>query len=258
MRRLPFIVLLFLGLHAPSHADPSPAGEIRVIDETRMAPARRTRVETEFRRWAPRVYSYLGVARPLPLNLVFTDRIGIGYYARPNLYVPPSDELEMLETWIHELAHHATGHQSNFFFKEGVATHTLEALFLRENRVPLGFPQYGQTNDAWVQLFLARDRVPPLADLMAQQRYDGRSAESDFRSWQVYVIAASFVGWLIRNEGLDAFRRVFDAESLGADGTGWERRWREALLRSPRVDFDPAMHLPDRPRYRRYVERLRG
>lgn len=252
------MVLLLLGLHAPSFAAPSPAGEIRVIDETGMAAERRARVEAEFRRWAPRVYDYLGVDRPLPLNLVFTDRIGIGYYARPDLYVPPSDELEMLETWIHELAHHATGHQSNFFFKEGVATHTLEALFLRENLVPQGFPQYGQTNDAWVRLFLARDRVPPLADLMAQQRYDGRTAESDFRSWQVYVIAASFVGWLIRNEGLDAFQRVFDAESLGAEGAAWERRWREALQRSPRVDFDPATHLPDRPRYRRYVERLRG
>lgn len=257
MNRLPCAVLLLLGLHTIAPAAPLSAGEIRVIDETRMAPARRAQVEAEFRRWAPRVYAYLGVRRPLPLNLVFTDRIGIGYYARPNLYVPPSDELEMLETWIHELAHHATGHQSNFFFKEGVATHTLEALFLRESRVPLGFPQYGQTNDAWVALFLSRKLVPPLADLMAQQRYDGSTLESDFRSWQVYLIAASFVGWLIRNEGLETFQQAFDTENLGEQGAEWERRWRADLQRRPPEAFDPATLLPDRPRYRRYVERLR-
>ena len=235
----------------------SNTGEIRVVDETGMPAQQRARVEAEFRRWAPRVYDYLDVSDPLPLNLVFTHRIGIGYYARPNLYVPPSDELEMLETWVHELAHHATGHQSNFFFKEGIATHTLEALFAQETRVPLGFPQYGQSNDDWVRLFLSRGLLPPLAELMAQQRYDGRTADTDFHSWQVYVIAASFVGWLIRNEGLNTFQRVFDAESLGAEGAAWERRWRASLDAQRPREFDPAQHLPNTPRYRAWTQRLR-
>lgn len=234
------------------------AGEIRVIDELHMAPAQRAQIETEFRRWAPKVYAYLGVNQPLPVNLVFTDRIGIGYYARPNLYVPPADADEMLETWVHELAHHATGHQSNFFFKEGVATHTLEALFLREGRgVPLGFPQYGQTNDAWVRRFDQSGELPPLSSLMAQQRYDSRSAEREFRSWQVYVIAASFTAWLIRNHGLSAFYAAFDAESLSEHAADWEARWLAQIRAQPEARFDPAQILPAKPRYQRWAQRLR-
>lgn len=250
------ILFVSLSLLCAAPASAFSVGEIRVRDETGMSPTQRSRVEAEFRRWAPRVYAYLGVVDPLPLNLVFTRRIGIGYYARPNLYVPPADELEMLETWVHELAHHATGHQSNFFFKEGIATHTLEALFQREDRVPLGFPQYGQSTDAWVALFLSRGLLRPLAELMAQQRYDGSSADADFRSWQVYLIAASFVGWLIRNEGLGVFRRAFDTEDLGTKTRAWQAQWLAELRQQQPVQFDPAKHLPDRPRYQHWVSRL--
>ncbi len=230
--------------------------EVRVRDELGLSTAQREALLQRLRPWSRRVYAYLGDPRPQPVNLILTQRIRIGYYASPNLYLPPADDGEMLETWIHELAHHVTGHQSNFLFKEGIATHVLEALLVETGRVPQGFPQYGQSNDAWVALFDRSGTLPTLDDLMPLQRYDGRTPQSDFRSWQVYVIGASFVGWLIRNQGLQTFHDVFGAESLGPRGADWERRWRADIRAANHPPFDPMRHLPDRTRYRRYAARL--
>lgn len=230
--------------------------EIRVRDELGLSDAARASLLQSFRPWARRVYAYLGDPPPRPVNLVLTRRIGIGYYASPNLYLPPADADEMLETWVHELAHHVTGHQSNFFFKEGIASHVLEALFAEAGRVPQGFPQYGQPNDAWVAMFDRSGRLPALSQLMSMQRYDGSTPETDFRSWQVYVIGASFVDWLIRTQGLEAFERAFAAESLDAHGAEWERRWLADIRAAAHASFDPMRHFPDRARYRRYAARL--
>lgn len=233
------------------------AAEIRVVDETRMPPSRLETLESEFRRWAPRVYTYLHVDAPLPVRLLITDRVSIGYYRKPTVYMPLSDANEMLETWVHELAHHATGHDSSFFFKEGIASHTLEALFGRDGAVPQGFPQYGQTNDAWVELFRRRGELQPLATMMAMDSYDGSSRETDFRSWQVYIVAASFNGWLIRTEGFETFRKQFRNAELGSRHAEWERRWLADLRAQPFKEFSAAEFLPDRPRYRHYADRLK-
>lgn len=230
--------------------------EIRVIDETGMPRAQLDALEAEFRLWAPRVYAYLQVEQPPPVRLVLTRRVRIGYYRHPTVYVPLSDADEMLETWVHELAHHATGHDSSFFFKEGIATHTLEELFAPQARVPQGFPQYGQSNDAWVELFRRRGELPSLATMMAMASYDASSREGDFRSWQVYIVAASFSAWLIRNEGYARFRECFERASLGSQHQEWERRWLADLRARPFEEFSAASFLPDRPRYRDYAERL--
>ena len=109
---------------------------------------------------------------------------------------------------------------------------------------------------AGLRMDLEQRRYPTLDDLMPLQRYDGRTPQSDFRSWQVYVIGASFVGWLIRNQGLQTFHDVFGAESLGPRGADWERRWRADIRAANHPPFDPMRHLPDRTRYRRYAARL--
>lgn len=238
------------------HSAAASATDIRVIDETRMPTSRLAALETDFRRWAPRVYNYLHVEAPSPVRLLITRRVSIGYYLAPTVYLPPSDADEMLETWVHELAHHATGHDSSFFFKEGIASHTLEALFAQDGTVPQGFPQYGQGNDAWVELFRRRGELPPLATMMAMASYDGSSRESDFRSWQVYIVAASFSGWLIRTQGFETFREQFRSADLGTRHAEWERRWLADLRGQPFKEFSAADYLPTRPRYGHYADRL--
>lgn len=250
--RLALFALATTALAAHAQSKPS----IRVIDETHMPLAQRDAMMADYESWAVRVYRYLHVTDPLPVNLVITRNASFGYYRRPNVYVPPAHAGEMLETWVHELAHHATGHHSSFFFKEGIASHTLEALFAQDGRVPQGFPQYGQTNDAWVDLFDRSGELPALDRVMARSRYDGSSPNADFRSWQVYIVAASFVGWLIRNEGYEAFERAFANEGLGSSAAEWERRWLQDLRGRSFKTFVPADQLPSRARYRYYADRL--
>lgn len=231
---------------------------IRVVNEAGLSQPQIAAMLREYRAWAQRVYTYNRVQQPLPVNLVITQHVAIGYYWEPNVYLPVSDADEMLETWIHELAHHATGHQSSFFFKEGIAAHTLEKLFTEDGRIPQGFPQYGQPNDVWVRLFLEREQLPPLRRLMALHGYDVSTREADFRSWQTYIVGASFVGWLIRTQGYAAFSEAFREEQLGARAAELERGWRETIRAQGFVAFDPADYLPSSARYRHYAERLRA
>lgn len=248
--------LLWLALGLPAQLPAAPV--ITLVNDAGLPADQIESLRSDYSRWAVRVYRYNHVSTPLPVNLVLTRKVPFGYYVRPNVYVPPDTADEMLETWVHELAHHATGHQSSFFFKEGIAVNTLEALFAEDHRVPQGFPQYGARNDAWVSLFINRNQLPPLVDLMRREGYDNSSADNDFRSWQVYIAGGSFMGWLIRTEGYDTFRTVFWDEELGARGADWERRWRDFIRNQKLADLNPAEMLPETARYRRYAERLRA
>jgi len=191
--------------------------------------------------------------------VVITRQVDIGYYTRPNVYLPPDDDpREMLETFVHELAHHATGHESSFFFKEGIATHTAEALFAEQGERIEGWPQYGIATDAWVSLFLQRGQLPALQSLVEKSGYDGSTREADFRSWQTYLVAASFIGWLIKNEGYDTFKSVFWEETLGERHAEWERRWLASIRQQGLPPFDVAQALPQTARYAYYARRLRA
>lgn len=246
------IALMLLLLSSLVRAEPL----FSIVNEARLPAEQIERMQREYAPWAERVYRYNQVSDPLPARLLITRRAGFGYYLRPTVYLPPAHEDEMLETWVHELAHHATGHDSSFFFKEGIAVNTLEKLFLEDGRIPQGFPQYGQSNDAWVNQFLLSDRMPPLGAAVAQKEYDGSSRDNDFRSWQIYIVAGAFVGWLIETHGYDRFREVFRNEKLGAPGAEWEARWLEHIRAQKLASFDAAEYLPRRERYRYYARQL--
>lgn len=255
MRKLSLLLLLCtLTLAAAAAATP----EIRVVNDARLPPAQISRLQRDYARWAERIYRYNHVEAPAPVTLQLTRAVDIGYYLESVVYLPPDEPDEMLETWVHELAHHATGHDSSFFFKEGIAVNTLEALFAEDGRIPQGWPQYGQPNDAWVNLFMQRGELPPLSQLIGQESYEGGSHADDFRSWQVYVVGGSFVGWLIRNEGYAAFRKAFEEETLGAKAAEWEQRWKADIAARKWRRFDVAGALPGGARYRYYADRLRG
>ena len=231
---------------------------IRVENEAAVPAAELDSILQDFRAWALRVYRYHHLADPPPVTLRLTRKVPFGFYRNGTVILPPSnDRWEMLDNWVHELAHHATGHDSSFFFKEGVAVHTLEALFGEEGRVPATWPQFGQTTDAWVALYAARGRLPKLRDALTWERYKGDTADDDFRSWQIYNVAGSFVGWYLGRYGHAAFRRAFGAEWPEQDSAELEREWLEAVGRKQPAGFDPAAVLPKNRRYRNYAERLK-
>jgi hypothetical protein len=232
---------------------------IHVDNEAKVAPAELESILRDFRAWAARVYAHNRVADPAPVTLKLTRKVPFGFYRHDGtVLLPPSkDRWEMLDNWVHELTHHATGYDSSFFFKEGIAVHTLEALFAQRGRVPATWPQFGQTTDAWVALYVARGRMPPLAELLAWPRYLGGTPDDDFRSWQIYNIAGSFCGWYIRTYGHDAFRRAFAAEWPEQDSVEVQRAWLADVAARRPASFDPAAVLPRKnPRYGRYAERL--
>ena len=252
MTRLAVALLAMVFAAAVSGASPP----IEIINEAGVPAKRIDALTQELGVWTPRVYAYLHSQDTSPVKLVLTHHAGPGLYVDDKILISPDDR-ELLETWIHELAHHVTGHDSSFFFKEGIATHTLEALFAQDHRVPIGWPQYGQSNDAWVNLFLLRGQMQSLRDAMAREEYQGFPPEKDFRSWQIYCIAGSFVGWMIRNEGYGAFRRAFDEESLGERGKELEQAWLNDIRHQNLAAFEPMDYLPEGRRYRGFAQRLK-
>jgi hypothetical protein len=232
---------------------------ITVDNEAKVPPAELESIVRDFRAWAARVYAYHGIATPAPVTLKLTRRAPFGFYRHDGtILLPPSpDRWEMLDNWVHELTHHAAGVDSSFFFKEGLSVHTLETLFAQEGRVPKTWPQFGRSTDAWVALYVARGRLPALADVLAWPRYLGDTPDEDFRSWQVYNIAGSFCGWYIRTYGHAAFRRAFAAEWPETDSADAQRAWLADVAARRPATFHPAKVLPvQNPRYRAYAERL--
>jgi hypothetical protein len=228
---------------------------IHVENAAGVPPAELDSIVRDFRAWAARVYRYHRVANPAPVTLKLTREVPFGFYQGATVMLPPSkDRWEMLDNWVHELTHHATGHESSFFFKEGIAVHTLEALFAEDNRVPQTWPQFGQSTDAWVALYRARGKLMPLKDALTWPRY---RRDDDFGSWQVYNVAGSFVGWYRATYGHEALRAAFASEWPAQDSAELQQQWLAAIEAKKPASFDPDKVLPRRPRFHAYAQRLR-
>jgi hypothetical protein len=234
----------------------APPAPVIVVDNDAGVPAAELdSILRDCRAWAARVYAY-HQAEPGPVTLKLTKRVPFGFYRDSTVLMPPStDRWELLDNWVHELTHHVLGHESSFFLKEGASVHTLEHLFAQENRVPDTWPQFGQRTDAWVKLYRARGQLLSLKEALAWPRYLGETPEQDFRSWQIYNVGGSFVGWYLRRHGHAAFREAFAAEWPKQDSAVLEREWLAAVAAAP--DFDASAVLPPNPRYARYARRLR-
>ncbi|HUP90945.1 MAG TPA: hypothetical protein VM074_01760 [Solimonas sp.] len=252
MRALILTILLLACAAAPA-AEPARV-QIDVVNDAHVPPQRLDPLLEQFRDWGARVYAHLQPRDPGPVGLVLTERAGPGLYIGDKVYIRPDDD-EMLETWVHELAHHATGHDSSFLFKEGVAVHTLEKLFADERRVPGGWPNYGATSDDWVRLYAARGQLPALQVAVDWPGYQGQGPEQDYRSWQIYLIGGSFVGWMIRTQGMNDFKDQFLEERPRGDLDKLQRQWLDSI-RSDAPLIDASALLPDGKRYRGFAQRL--
>ena len=234
---------------------PAAGAEIQVINAVRLPRAELDALEAEYLGWAKRVYAYFKLSKPEPVKLKLVEH-SVGFYVEDTILVGMRDRDDALESWIHELTHHATGHDSSFFFKEGIATHTLEKLFREERRMPQGWPQYGKSNDAWVNLFLQRKQLMPLQQALNWEHYVGFPPEQDFHSWQIYCMGGSFAGWFIRTHGMDAFLAAFQKEELPEPVEKIEQQWLDDIRQQKLALFDPAEALPDGFRYRAFAKRL--
>lgn len=229
---------------------------IQVVNEAGLAPARLEAVLQDFRAYAKRVYAYTHFGGA-PVTLRITRKVPFGFYEDETVLLPPSDDRQaMIEDWVHELTHHATGHDSGFFFKEGIATHVAEAVLAQTGHVPQSWPNFGRSANQWAALFARRGQLQSLAKMLDAPGYRGSSPEEDFRSWQVYLAGASFCGWYVKTRGWDEFRAAFDAQEFPGAVKALETAWR-ASLRDEK-DFDASSALPQgNRRYRGYSERLR-
>ena len=231
--------------------------EFHLADETGLSQTQQRALTAEYSAWAQRIYSYLHVAQPAPVNVVISRHAHVGMYVDDKLYMPADDHDEMLETFIHELSHQATGHDSSFFYKEGIATHTLEALYAQDKKIPQGWPQYGEACDAWIALFAARGQLLSLREALDWPGYDGKNPEGDYRSWQIYLMGGSFAGWYIATYGYDAYKRAFDTQQLPEAAEKLQRRWLASIKAKSWAPFDAAQALPQGPRYQGFSNRLK-
>lgn len=249
MRRALATGLLLAALAAGAQSPP----EIRVENEAGVAPAALDSILADFGAWGARVYAHHG-ATPGVVRLRLTRSVPFGFYRNGTVLLPPSpDRGAMLEDWIHELTHHVLGRDSSFFFREGAATHTVEALFAQDGRVPQGWPYFGRACDAWVQLFVRREQLPPLEAMLTWPRYRGETPEQDFRSWQIYLAGGSFVAWYRQRHGSAGFRAAFAERRPAADAGTAQAQWLAAVAARRLPDFEAAAVLPARPRYQAYA-----
>src|SRR5689334_19960164 len=83
--------------------------DIEITNDAGLDPKKLESLTKDFQLWGQRVYAYLHQTPDGPIKIVFSNKAGPGFYIGDKILIAPDDE-EMLETWIHELTHHVTGH----------------------------------------------------------------------------------------------------------------------------------------------------
>lgn len=228
---------------------------VRIINEAKIDKNLFLFIKKKLLYWTPKVYEY-NFANPRPATTLITYSHGIGIYFRKKIYLPASFRTQgIIQTYIHELTHHATGPGSNMFFREGIATATLEVLLEKENRIADTWPQFGQTNSNWVRLFLEKKDMLSLDKLVKWPGYMG-GGENGFRSWQLYVVAGAFIRWYIDVYGYDTFRKAFEEKKLHKANNILQKEWFLFLNKQPFESFSPENYLPNTQRYQYIIKRL--
>ena len=256
-----FLLILLLLLGCTSHKNKNTKIQkkpvVNIVNEAQLPTDVYRDIREKILYWTPKVYAY-NQNNPGPVTCILTNNRGVGSCYRGTIHVPAFFRPQsIVETYIHELGHHATGSRSLFFFKEGIATATLEVVLEQENRIPDTWPQYGQTNDNWVRLFMEKNEILPLNDLINWPGYMGGSRMGDYRSWQVYVVGGSFAKWYINAYGYELFRKSFRNKKFHKSHDELEKEWKAFLGKAKFTAFFPGDYLPNSARYDYFIERLR-
>ncbi|WP_372370628.1 hypothetical protein [Candidatus Uabimicrobium sp. HlEnr_7] len=267
MVRLLLLVLLTISscntnkesLASDSHSKEEPPKaeiSVNIVNEAQLSEELLQQITKKILYWTPKVYAY-NYADPGPVTCILTNNRGVGTYYRRTIHLPAFFRPQsIVETYIHELGHHATGTRSRMFFKEGIATATLEVVLEEENQIPDTWPQYGQTNDNWARLLLKKKAMVPLEELINWAGFQGGSDAGDFGSWQVYTIGGSFIKWYISKYGYKMFRASFRNRKFHKSHRELEKEWKNFLGDVSKIDFYPGDYFPRLSRYDYFIDRL--
>jgi len=160
----------------------------------------------------------------------------------------------MEEDYLHELGHHATGHDSTFCFKEGMAVYTVEVILESEGRVVRAWPFFGRSTSDWVAYCDAHGLRLPLERALSWPGFSNATPARDFLSWQVYIIAGSVCRWYAAQYGARELARCLARRRFLRATGELESEWLRTVGAEGDSAFDPIYQFPGSPRYARFIE----
>lgn len=154
----------------------------------------------------------------------------------------------------HEIVHLTTGYTSSPFIEEGLAVYVAESLAPNARDL---FPQFGQSVDAWVALYLKKGTFLPLAQVLDIASFDWNldGSAGDTQAWQTYMEAGSFVRWIVESKGWNTFWKFHQTKrvspAIGSSLAEVEREWIEHLGQK-KINTRPCRQVlrQDLPRFR--------
>jgi hypothetical protein len=196
-----------------------------VASEGALAPAQRNWLTKELREAAEKVCTWWGST--------FTGRLTVDISPAPGpsmalvpawrgqpghmLFRAPAVRRERAAT-VHEVTH-VFAPNANRFLAEGLAIYAHEWL-----RGPQAYPNFGIALHTAARCYAARADIAALDALATPSRLQG----GGLGGREAYLVAGSFVRFLIEQHGLEKFRRLYAMTSLvpGKRNAGHSDRWR--------------------------------
>jgi len=147
----------------------------------------------------------------------------------------------------HELVHLTTGYVSDHHIEEGLAVWIAHALEPLETRL---FPQFAQSLDAWVTLYLENGTLLPLRRALRDPLdFDINGSVGDTTAWQTYTEMGSFLAWMADARGMDAVWKLWKRgtdERPPTIADDDEHEWLEAV-KAKRLSPKPCIVALGRP-----------
>ncbi len=152
--------------------------------------------------WNRRVAGFLGMAAPVNVHVKVHAGRGVPYVQDDavHLFRDSAGRADIAQL-PHELVHLVAGHSPSRFLAEGLAVHVDASLRLGRP----AWPCYLSHPDTWVVDLLSRGQLGPLAPMVAEMTdvrlSAGLTPERIGQAWRLYVVAGSFVAYLLSREG---------------------------------------------------------
>ncbi len=207
--------------------------------------------------------NFLGKSVPVPVEVIVSEGPGIPNARLGKIELFYSKGAIHADGVEHELTHVTmgyTGRGSNLpGVEEGLASFAGESL-----NPALYFPNVGQSSDAWATYFVQSGQTLPLYEVLTgAYRFGELGTAKDLHCWQSYVEGASFVRWMVEQQGWPVFWQFYEeTKQFGltqATATPLEQSWRTHLLAKRIKPAVPKVALPqDDPRYLSWTRMLKG
>jgi hypothetical protein len=183
-------------------------------------------VEQRSQAWGRRICEFLGLSGPYEVSVVV--RPGSDMSVTRDRHVEVGATAETVSAALaHELVHALAGPSASPVFREGLAVFVDSRLRLAGDV----WPFYDLTPHRWTQMFVEDATFEPLATLLARRRIEPTPEEGISLATRLYLEAGSLVGFLVDDNGLDAFWPMYRSATLpaGFDAEPLQRVWLRQL-----------------------------